>query len=411
MAQFSFDQCVKCTLCLGNCPALGAAPGFPGPKGAGPELARFPDRKPDPALEYCTLCKRCEMACPSGVKIAGLNLRLLSKLKRTRPLRDWLLGHAELAGRLASPVAPLANAVLSWTPTKLAAEWAIGLDRRRPFPKFARRPFNRRHGQSSNDVGLEPECSQGPDGPARSRGPGRSKVAYFVGCYATYNDPDLAAAAVEVLQRNGFDVLLPEHRCCGLPLIANGYLDEAREHARHNVKVLLEYAEAGIPVVTASPGCGLTIREEYAELFGIEGSQEVAGNLFDLSEFLIDLHSRGQLNQDLHPRSEKLAYHAPCHLLALGIGRPSLDLLRLIPGLRVVEMPEGCCGIAGTYGFKKEKYDVSMAIGKPLFEAARASGASRIVTDCETCGLQFEHGSGLPAVHPIKLLRDAYNGG
>lgn len=404
MPQFSFDQCVKCTLCLGSCPVLGTAPGFPGPKGAGPELARFPDRKPDPILEYCTLCKRCELACPSGVKIAGLNLRLRSKLKRSRPMRDWFLGNAELASRLASPVAPVANAVLSWGPVRVAAEWAMGLDRRRPFPKFAARSFKRGHGHPAGQSrqGIRRTMGSG-------EGPARPKVAYFAGCYATYNDPDLAEAVVEVLERNGFDVVVPDHRCCGLPLIANGFLGKARDNASHNIEVLMKYAEEGIPVVTASPGCGLTIQEEYPELFGLPGSQRVAGNLYDISEFLMYLHEKGQLNLDFAAKSETLAYHAPCHLLALGIGRPSLALLRLIPGMRVIELPEGCCGIAGTYGFKKEKYEISMAVGKPLFEAAQVSGAARVATDCETCGLQFEHGSGLPSIHPIKVLRDAYN--
>jgi glycerol-3-phosphate dehydrogenase subunit C len=236
----------------------------------------------------------------------------------------------------------------------------------------------------------------------------RSKVAFFAGCYATYNDPDLAEAVVEVLERNGFEVIVPNHRCCGLPLIANGFLDKARDNASHNTDILMKYAEDGIPVVTASPGCGLTIREEYPELFGLPGSQRVAGNLYDISEFLMNLHDKGQLDLDFAPQSGTLAYHAPCHLLALGIGRPSLSLLRLIPGTRVVELPEGCCGIAGTYGFKKEKYEISMAVGQPLFEAAQVSGASRVATDCETCGLQFKHGSGLPSVHPVKVLRDAY---
>jgi glycerol-3-phosphate dehydrogenase subunit C len=107
----------------------------------------------------------------------------------------------------------------------------------------------------------------------------------------------------------------------------------------------------------------------------------------------------------------RLLYHAPCHLKSHGIGYPAMRLLRLIPGVTLEEVDEGCCGISGTYGVKVEKYDLSMKIGSRLFAAVKAAGSDAVLADCETCRMQVEHGTGATSAHPIEILARAYGHG
>ena len=129
---------------------------------------------------------------------------------------------------------------------------------------------------------------------------------------------------------------------------------------------------------------------------------------YDLCEFLLLLHERGELRTDFQPLPLTVPYHAPCQQRGHGIGKPALDLLTLIQDLQVIDLDVDCCGIAGTYGLKKEKYEISMAVGERLFTALRESGNDLAACDSETCRWQIEHGAGVHAVHPVELLHRAY---
>ncbi len=393
----SLDHCVKCTICETYCPVSAATPLFPGPKYVGPQAERFrsEERSVDESLDYCSGCGICSQVCPQGVKIAEINARARARMKAQRgvPFRDRVIARPSVSARLARPLAPVANWALANPLLRYLAEAALGVHRKAPLPRFASRTFQSR--TRSRPSSTAP-----------------AKVVYFHGCGVNFFEPRLGEMAVAVLERNGFEVIVPPQDCCGLPLQSNGLFADARGYVRRLASNLAPYARAGIPIVSTSTSCSLMLKREAHEILG-EDSEDLAvvsEHMYDICELLADLVGRGELDTRFQPLSLSVPYHAPCQQRGHGIGSPALDLLGLIPGLEVSEQEAQCCGIAGTYGLKKEKYDIAMAVGRPLFESISELGASLAACDSETCRWQISHATGVPVVHPIELLYRAYVG-
>jgi glycerol-3-phosphate dehydrogenase subunit C len=391
----SLDHCVKCTICETYCPFSRVTPLFPGPKYVGPQAERFrtDGRSPDASLDYCSGCGICTQVCPQDVKIAEINAQARARLWEERgiPLRNRLIARPTVLGRLGVPAAPLANRVLESPPLRALGERLLGVHRDAPMPRFAGQTFQR--------------WARRRGTPARAR-----SVVYFHACGTNYYEPSLGRMVVAVLEHNGFGVFIPEQDCCGLPLQSNGDFDTARRYVRRLVARLAPYARDGYDIVTSSTSCGLMLKREAREILGMEDDdlRLVSARLYDLCEFLLVLHDRGELETDLQPLPLTVPYHAPCQLRGHGIGKPALDLLALVPELRAIELDADCCGIAGTYGLKREKYPVAMAVGEPLFRQVQAVEPDLAACDSETCRWQIAHGSGVAAVHPIELLYRAY---
>jgi glycerol-3-phosphate dehydrogenase subunit C len=238
------------------------------------------------------------------------------------------------------------------------------------------------------------------------------KVVYYHGCATMYYEPFIGKAAVMVFEHNGYEVIVPEQNCCGLPLLSNGEFDAARSYHHGNVGKLAGFARAGLPIVGTSTSCTLTLKEEAPELLDYhdEAANELKMATYDIFEWLRDLHDAGELRTDFHPLPMKLPYHAPCQQRAHRVGKPALELMVLIPGLDIAELHARCCGIAGTYGYKIEKYQIAMDVGAELFDFVAAQGEDVEYTACdsETCRWQLEHGVDLPSRHPIEILAAAY---
>lgn len=398
----SLDRCIKCNICTAACPVSAVTDMFPGPKYVGPQAQRFRHERqpsPDEAVDYCSGCRVCNEVCPTGVRIAELNARARARLAAERgiPLRNRLISRSGLVGRLgAGPHAPLVNALLGFKPLRTVIERTLGIAREAPLPAFSRYTFRswfrRRRAARATD------------------GKSKRQVVYFHGCSANYYEPWIGKAVVAVLEHNGFEALIPRQRCCGLPLLSNGDFAAARRAHEDNVASLAPYALRNIPIVGASTSCTLTLKEEAPELLGMQSDtvRTVARQTYDIFEFLRMLHERGELRTDFRPIERTLPYHPPCQLRAHRIGRPALDVLELVPGLRLIETHASCCGIAGTYGLKAEKYQISMDVGAPLFETIRRSGADVALCDSETCRWQISHGASVTARHPIEMLAEAY---
>jgi glycerol-3-phosphate dehydrogenase subunit C len=307
-------------------------------------------------------------------------------------LRNNLIARAELLGKFAQPVAPLANFALNLKPARKLAESIFSIHHQAPFPPISNERF-------TTWFHKHPK----PSTPAR-------KVAYFHGCSTQYYEPRIGRAAVHVLEANGFEVIIPAQNCCGLPLLSNGEFAAARRYHQKNVHSLVEYARQGIPIVGTSTSCTLTLKEEAPELLDMsdEDTLLVAQNTFDLNEFLLLLAEQGTLSLNFAEINMSLPYHVPCQYRAHRLGRPGIELLGLIPGLQVTESNADCCGIAGTYGYKKEKYNIAMAVGQPLFEFINEFGSPLVICDSETCRWQITHATGLPAIHPVELLAASY---
>ncbi|MEA2357361.1 MAG: glycerol-3-phosphate dehydrogenase subunit [Solirubrobacteraceae bacterium] len=393
----SLDHCVKCTICETACPVSNATPLFPGPKYAGPQAERF--RVPDePSVEwsvdYCSGCGICTQVCPQGVKIAEINAQARHKLKRERgvPLRDRIITRPTVLGRLGTPTAPLANWTIGNRALRVLGEKLLGIHRDAPAPRFAGRRFS--------------SWARKRASPATGR-----KIVYFHGCGTEYYEPREGEKVVAVLEHNGFEVEIPKQDCCGLPLQSSGLFDDARRYVLRLARALAPHVRDGSIVVGNATSCTLMLKREAREILGLEDDPDlklVSERTYDICELLLELHDRGELRTDFQPVHETVAYHAPCQQQGHWIGKPALDLLALIPGLEVAEMTARCCGVAGTYGLKAEKYDVAMAVGADLFAQVRESGAPTVACDSETCRWQIAHATQRPSVHPIDFLHRAY---
>jgi glycerol-3-phosphate dehydrogenase subunit C len=402
--EYTADLCIKCNICTAACPVAPVTDLFPGPKTVGPQAQRFRmneergGESPDKSVDYCSGCGICTMVCPHGVKIMEMNVRAREKLYDGKiPLRNRALGRSELLGKYGHWFAPIMNWGTKFRPARVIIEKTFGVHRDAPLPPFEFQTFRAwfvRHKPAA-----EP--------------PLRGKVAYFHACAGNYFDTRTSKAAVRVLAHNGFDVELPEQNCCGLPMQSNGEFDAARNYAKRNLDHLAAYARAGIPIVGASTSCTLSLKSDYREILDLDHPDRdlIAENTYDLSEFLLMLHQRGELKTDFKPVSagDTLIYHAPCQQKAHNIGQPALDLFDLIPALRVRLADAACCGIAGTYGYKVEKYQIAMDVGRPLFEQVRANGIDKpVICDSETCRWQITHATGARSVHPAQILAQAY---
>ena len=391
----SLDRCIKCTICESFCPYSKVTPLFPGPKYVGPQAERYRGAGPsvDASVDYCSGCGICTQVCPQGVKIAEINSQARAAMweKRGVPLRNQLIARPSLIGKLGTPVAPLANWALRNRVLRGLAQGLMGIHRDAPMPRFAGRTFQGWARKRPQQVAAK-------------------SVVYFHGCGTNYYEPAAGEMVVAVLEHNGFNVIIPPQDCCGLPLQSNGNFPAARGYVRRLVARLAPYAREGLPIVANSTSCGLMLKREAREILGVEDEDldAVSKQLFDVCEFLLLLHEKGDLRTDFQPLPLVVPYHAPCQQRGHGIGKPALDLFALVPGLRVLELDVDCCGIAGTYGLKKEKYAISMAVGESLFRQVREATAEVAACDSETCRWQIEHGSGVHAVHPVELLHRAY---
>ena len=410
----SLDHCIKCNICTAACPVSAVTDLFPGPKYVGPQAQRFRQDgqpTPDESVDYCSGCRVCNDVCPTGVRIMELNSRARARIVEQNglPFRSWLLGHQDWTGWMAcGPQAVIANFFAGNLLARTAAERLVGIARKAPLPKFSTYSFRswfkkRGLGDGRWEMGKSATNPQLPT-------PNSRKVVYFHGCSTNYYEPRVGKAAVEVLERNGFEVILAKQGCCGLPLLSNGAFKDARGYHEYNLAQLLPYAQQGIPIVGTSTSCTLTLKEEAPELLGMHdtAARLVAENTYDIFEFLRLLHDRGELDTNFKPIERTLPYHAPCQQRAHGIGRPALDILELVPGLHMNESSAACCGLAGSYGYKAERYQIGMDVGAGLFDFVRASGSDLAVCDSEICRWQIAHGAGVAMRHPIEILREAY---
>ncbi|HCP24391.1 MAG TPA: oxidoreductase, partial [Dehalococcoidia bacterium] len=227
--------------------------------------------------------------------------------------------------------------------------------------------------------------------------------------YMNHNYPEIGKSAVALLEAAGFNVVLSDTQCCGRPMISKGLLDSATSNAVANVDTLYEYAQQGIPVIGCEPSCLLTFRDEYPELVRDERARKVAENSFMIDEFLMKLQEDGQLDLDLGKLEKKVLFQAHCHQKSDMGTATSMGALRLAPGYQVEMVNAGCCGMAGSFGYEKEHYDLSMKIGEEaLFPAIRAKdGDWEVAVMGVSCRQQVEHGTGRKARHLVEVLADA----
>lgn len=369
-----------------------ANPLYPGPKQAGPDELRYRIKDSaffDNALKYCLNCKRCEVACPSGVKVGDIVARAKIKYGHSQhKMRDLMLSSTDLVGGMATTFAPIVNLALSLGITKNVLDSTFGVSAHASMPKYASKRFE----QWFKKV----KASQ--EGYSRF-------VEYFHGCYVNYNYPQLGQDFVTLMNACGYGVhILEKQKCCGVALIANGFASQATSAAKTN---LASIRKASQPVLTTSSSCTLTIKEEYSTILD-QDTSDIQSKVQMAVKWLYDRIDRGEVRLAFRKDFKmKAAYHTPCHLQKLGNQIYSIALLRMIPGLDLKVLEQKCCGISGTFGFKKENYAISQKIGSQLYERIYAANPEVVITDCETCKWQIEGACGIPVFNPISILVQA----
>lgn len=396
----NFEQCIKCTVCTIYCPVLKVNPDFPGPKHGGPDEERLRLKNPffyDESLKLCLNCKRCEVACPSNVRIGDIIQSARIKYSKKKPkVRDFILANTDLMGTLTTPFAPIVNPILKLKVTRSVLDGVLSIDHRRIFPEYA-------HGTFEGWMKKQAKKQQTFD----------KQVSYFHGCYVNYNNPQLGKDLVKIFNALGYGVqLLRKEKCCGVALISNGFINQAKKQGASNIQAIRESViDKHIPVVATSSTCTFTLRDEYPHLLGLENA-DVRDQIELATRFIYRLMTTSDVVEKLKFKDKKIkvAYHVPCHMEKLGWSYYTVELLKLIPNIELKMLNPSCCGIAGTYGFKKENYETSQGIGKALFEEINESDIDWVVSDCETCKWQIDMSTQKECRHPISIVADALLG-
>lgn len=400
----TFEICHGCRMCFKFCDAFPILFGFvDGPLGG--NVGKIESQQTRAVMDACFQCKLCEVQCPYTVRdgheyqldFPRLVHRYDAQHARRHglTLQECVLGDPDRAGRLARWSLGIVNIKNRIGAFRWVLEKVLGIDRRKKLPDFARRSFEswaRRAGLVHGEPGGE--------------------VVLFQTCYVQHNEPQLGRDTVEVLQKNQVDVRCAAGlRCCGMPAWEHGDLELLQKQAHENLQRLLPFVERGARVVVINPTCSMMLRREYPELVAPadrEAARQLAGAVQDAGEFLWSIRNEERFCTDFQstPGTE-VAYHAPCHLRAQGVGFKGRDLLRKIPGLVPTTTME-CCGHDGTYAMTTRGFEASQRVGRRAFEGVQSGEASVCATDCPLAATQLRQHAGVTALHPMTILARAY---
>jgi glycerol-3-phosphate dehydrogenase subunit C len=386
-------RCNECLCCLSQCPAYGADVGYGGPF-LGVKLASlYRDVREEggrlSALESftepCALCKQCETVCPWGVQFPSHCVYIRSKAfsRKRKTLRDWLLTHPDQAARLASCL-PGAGIMRTRAVRKIL-DGLLGIDRRAAFPAYH-----------------SPTIARG-ERMARGKG----NVAYFLGCYEKFNDPETAEAGIALLESAGAEVAILDPGCCGLPFLSVGDLDSARRRAKNITAILKNSMAGGRDIVFSCPSCESMVKKDFPALFHLLDGEDVQKRIFNLGEYLRGRSEGKRRGVQVGGGRSRVGYQVSCHLKSLKIGTPFLDLIKSVPGLEVVEVFDQCCGMAGTMGFKKEKFEQSRKMGEELICSIKNCHLDLILSECAACRMKISQEAEIETMHPAQFLQQA----
>ncbi|MFH1730064.1 MAG: FAD-linked oxidase C-terminal domain-containing protein [Planctomycetota bacterium] len=340
--------------------------------------------------DLCVNCKMCSVECPAGIDVA----KLMIELRARRAEKSGLAWDEKVAKRwntimsFLATFSPVGNFLMQNRAVRFLAEKAFGIAARRELPRFRGRELRGRH---------RPTLTKA-----------RDRVAYFTDRYVDCCNPEIAQCALDVLIRNGSEVEIISGADTGATRLMYGDIAGARKIIERNVKRLEPLVVDGFRVVFTNPQSTLFFRKAILDCVDSPPARAVAAASFDLMQFLLSLHRAGRLDTRFRAVPIPLAYFAPCHLRALQIGKPSLELLRLIPELPIADLGGGCCGMADTFGLRKKNYDLSMKIGRPLFDELRHLEVRCGVTECGSCAAHLAQGAGKRILHPVQVLHRAY---
>ncbi|HEY43767.1 MAG TPA: FAD-binding protein [Anaerolineae bacterium] len=347
-------------------------------------------------LDLCLLCHACKAECPSAVDMAKLKAEFLHNYYQHHgiPLRSRLFGNIAKIYKMAHTFAPFANVVLNGP-----AKWFmmhLGVHPKRPMPQLSSQRFSTWFQQNYG-------YTKGPSS-------GDRKVVFFHDTFTEHNHPHIGQAAIKVLQAAGYEpILLPDKACCGRPAVSKGLLDEAARLARHNIRLLAPYAREGIPIVGIEPSCMTMLVNEYLDLVPGNEAKAVAEVTTTIEALIVEAAESGNLNLRFKNSPRNVLFHGHCQQKSIFGTATTHKLLQLIPNCRLEEIETGCCGMAGSFGYEEEHYELSVKLAE-MSLAPTIRGASETTIICASgtsCREQIEHTTGRQALHPIEVFAEA----
>jgi len=343
----------------------------------------------DIIYKYCVQCKMCLIDCPSNVNVGKsmAEARAVYAKQMGLPKGYEYFINIDKYAMQGCKLVPFSNFLMNNKLFRKLLESRTGIDARKKFPRFSKRIFDdlfREHKQPKF----------------------HKTVAFFCDTYIRYVDPMLGMHIIKILERNGYNVIFPSQMSSGLPALLEGAPDVGREIAEYNVKNLYVHASKGIPIVCFSPSSSVALKMDYLNVLDNEETRTVSSNTYDMHEFLSNLHKMKELDADFKEIDEEIGVHFHCHTIVQGADKHVKQLLNMIPKLRYHIVETGCCGVGGSYSFIKDNYDLSMQIGRELFEAVKQE--RKVYTTGESCKLQIEEGSGRELGLTVDLLAKAY---
>lgn len=403
----TFEICHGCRMCFKYCDSFPSLFSFIDDRHDG-DVRLVTPAETEQVMDECFQCKLCEVQCPYTVRDSHefqLDFpKLVHRYKAQRARsdgvskRDKFLGDPDLAGTAARASGGVINKLNRNGFHRRAFEKVMGIHRDKLLPDFARQTFEK----WAIEEGLVGDPADG-------------EVVLFQTCFVEHNQPEVGRDTVEVFRANDVEVTCEKgFVCCGMPAWESGDLDKLRKKAKENLDLLEPHVDAGKEVAVINPTCSMMLRREYPELVAPEDSEraaKVAEAVRDASEYLWSIRDQDRFNTDFKSTpGDRVAYHAPCHLRAQGVGFKGRDLMRKIPGVKPVLTAE-CCGHDGTFAMKTEGFEVSVRIGRKAFDGMAAADSEVWATDCPLAAIQFTQHADRTPMHPMSVLARAYEPG
>jgi Fe-S oxidoreductase len=359
----------------------------------------FSSRELYEVLDLCLSCHACKSECPSAVDMAKLKAEFTYQYYQANgtPLRSRLFANIGQFYKIAQPFAPLLNALVNG-PGKWGLTW-VGIHPDRALPKLAHRTFSSWY-RSNHGSSRSPENGK--------------QVVFFHDTFMEFTETGIGQAAVKVLRAAGFEpILLRRKKDSGRPAVSKGLLDTAANLARHNLSLLAPYARREVPIVGCEPSVMAMLVDEYKTLVPGEDAEAVAAAAMMLEAFIIREAASGDIQFSFDGAKRHVLYHGHCQQkAAFGTG-DTHQMLALIPNCTVEEVDSGCCGMAGSFGYEHEHYDLSIKLAEmSLAPAVRSADPETIICASGTsCREQIHHTTERKAIHPIEVFASALMGG
>ncbi|MCU0323657.1 MAG: FAD-binding protein [Spirosomaceae bacterium] len=364
---------------------------------------RWDSKEVKEVMDLCLLCKGCKAECPSNVDVAKLKMEFLQHYYETNgvPTRSWLIGNFSKMTNIASYVPWAYNLVFDTAPLRRIANSVVGFHPDRTMPLLHNTTVKKWYAENQETRNKKQETKN------------KKPVYLFCDEFTNYNDVEIGKKALNLLNKLGYEVIIPEHVESGRAYLSKGMLKDAIKIANKNVELLKDVISDEIPMIGIEPSAILTFRDEYPELVRedlIDAAKKLAKNALMIDEFLAREIDKGNIKKEQFTSEKKLIkLHGHCQQKAMGSLVPTKKILSLPSNYDVHMIPSGCCGMAGSFGYEKEHYELSMKIGElVLFPTVRKQPEEVIIAAPGTsCRHQIHDGTGRKALHPVEILWDA----